>query len=208
MRQRASTALALVLALSGCDADDDGWTKAAGDCNDDAVGVHPEAPEVWNDGVDNDCDGVVDDSAAYRFVDELEPNDVSLGGCFAPQGQDLGDVAAFGLLNRLSGRIESVVDDSYDEGDLDCYALRFPADSGHVRLEIRLDWTNPASDLDFAVQGLWEGEQSGFALGDLPGPGPEFAVTSSGFDGGAPLWLWVVGYAGEPTDYTVDLVLR
>jgi len=208
MRSRATLPFLLALALGGCDADEDGWTEAAGDCNDEAASVHPGAPEVWNDGVDNDCDGVIDDSADYRFVDEVEPNDVTLADCFAPSGQDLGDVAAFGLLNRLSGRIDSVVDESYVDGDLDCYVLRLPDDAGHPRLEVRLDWTNPDSDLDFAVQGLWEGEQSGFALADLPGPPPEVAITSSGFDGGAPLWLWIVGYTGEPTDYTVDLVLR
>jgi len=207
-RTRLPTAALLALALVGCDADEDGWTEAAGDCNDQAGSVYPGAPEVWNDGVDNDCDGVIDDSVDYRYVDELEPNDVTLADCFAPAGQDLGDIAAFGLLNRLSGRIDSVVDDSYDDGDLDCYVLRFPEDSGHVRLEVRLEWPNASSDLDFAVQGLWEGEQSGFALADGPGPGPEFAVTTSGFDGGSPLWLWVVGYTGEPTDYTLDLVLR
>ena len=207
-RPRAPAAALLAVALVGCDVDEDGWTRAAGDCNDDAASVHPEAPEVWSDGVDNDCDGVIDDSTDYRYVDEVEPNDVLLSECFAPSGQDLGDLAAFGLLNRLSGRVDTVVDDSYDAGDLDCYVLRFPDDSGHVRLEIRLEWPNPASDLDFAVQGLWEGEQSGFALADGAGPSPEFAVTTSGFDGGSPLWIWVVGYSGEPTDYTIDLVLR
>ncbi len=207
-RRRVPAAALLAVGLVGCDADADGWTRAQGDCNDDAVSVHPDAPEVWLDGLDNDCDGVIDDSTDYRYLDEQEPNDVTLADCFSPSGQDLGELAAFGLLNRVSGRIDSVVDDSYDEGDLDCFVLRFPEDSGHVRLEIRLEWPDADSDLDFAVQGLWEGEQQGFALADEPGPSPEFAVTTSGFDGGSPLWLWVVGYAGAPTDYSIDLILR
>jgi len=195
--------------LVGCtDADDDGHSVQAGDCNDEAASVYPGAPEVWGDGVDNDCDSVIDDSDAYRFFAEEEPNDTLLGGCFAPDGQALGAIAGFGLLNQVAGRVSSVVDDSYDEGDRDCFQLRLPADAGHPRLEVRLAWENPESDLDFAVQGLWEGEQSGFALADQPGAGPEFAVTSSGFDGGEALWVWVIGYSGPPTDYTLDLVLR
>ncbi len=205
----APLALALAFALPGCtDEDGDGVSVQAGDCDDGSESVHPGAPEVWGDGVDNDCDDRIDDSDDYRFLTELEPNDTTLGGCFAPAGQALGDIAAFGLLNRLTGRISSVVDDSYDEGDRDCYQLRFPDEAGHPRLEVRLSWDDPDADLDFAVQGLWEGAQSGFALQDQPGPGPEFAVTSAGFDGGQSLWVWVIGYSGPPTDYTLDLVLR
>ena len=43
------------------DGDGDGYTSDE-DCDDDAPGVHPNTVEVCN-GVDDDCDGVVDDSA-------------------------------------------------------------------------------------------------------------------------------------------------
>jgi hypothetical protein len=42
------------------DADSDGYSKATGDYNDAAAGVHPGAAEVQN-GVDDDCNDVVDD---------------------------------------------------------------------------------------------------------------------------------------------------
>lgn len=39
------------------DADGDGVTVGAGDCDDADPAVWPGAPEVWSDGVDQDCDG-------------------------------------------------------------------------------------------------------------------------------------------------------
>jgi predicted outer membrane repeat protein len=42
------------------DRDGDGWTPDEGDCNDNDAGVYPEAPEDACDGVDSNCDGVVE----------------------------------------------------------------------------------------------------------------------------------------------------
>ncbi len=42
------------------DADGDGYTTCAGDCNDGNAAVHPGAAETCN-GIDDDCNGVVDD---------------------------------------------------------------------------------------------------------------------------------------------------
>lgn len=43
------------------DCDGDGYSPAQGDCNDDDPLVNPEAYDFLGDGVDNDCDGKVDD---------------------------------------------------------------------------------------------------------------------------------------------------
>ena len=198
-----------LVVLSACtDADGAGWTSESGDCDDEDDTIHPDAPEAWDDGLDNDCDGTTDWSADYVLLDEAEPNDSSLGSCFAPEGQDLGHVAGTSLLTRISGRIDSVVDESYEEGDRDCYAFRLPSVVDHPHLTLHLSWDDPESDLDLALQGLWQGVQVGFAQSQASGPGPEYLVSSSGFDSGALLWLWVVGYDGPPTYYRVDLVLR
>jgi hypothetical protein len=198
-----------LLGLSACtDQDGDGWTTQSGDCDDNDETINPGAPESWDDGIDNDCDGETDWSADYVLLAEAEPNDSSLGSCFAPEGQDLGRIAGSSLLTRIDGRVETVVDQSYEEGDRDCYAFRLPPVEDHPRLTIHLSWDDAESDLDLALQGLWEGVQVGFAQSQASGPGPEYLVSSSGFDSGAPLWLWVVGYDGPPTDYRVDLVLR
>ena len=42
------------------DRDDDGWTPAAGDCDDENADIHPEATETPGDGVDSNCDGADD----------------------------------------------------------------------------------------------------------------------------------------------------
>ena len=43
------------------DADGDTWTTCAGDCNDSSSAVSPGAEEVCGDGIDNNCDGAIDE---------------------------------------------------------------------------------------------------------------------------------------------------
>ncbi len=199
--------LVAALLLFGCtDADEDGHYAEVDDCDDAADTVHPGHAEWW-DGIDNDCDGEVDASPDYLFPSEVEPNDATLGSCFAPEGQEL-RLADYGLLTRLSGEVSEVVDEAYDEGDLDCFALRVPDSVDRARLRVVLSWSDADSDLDVALWGIEEGEQAGFIQGSAPGAGPENHVSSGSFAGGEPLWLWIVGYSGPPTEYTVDLVLR
>ena len=45
----------------GRDTDGDLWATCAGDCDDSDVSVNPGAGEVCGDGLDNDCNGFVDD---------------------------------------------------------------------------------------------------------------------------------------------------
>ncbi|MBU1380025.1 choice-of-anchor L domain-containing protein, partial [Myxococcota bacterium] len=42
------------------DNDGDGFTPANGDCNDSNAAIHPAAPEICNDGIDNNCNGLTD----------------------------------------------------------------------------------------------------------------------------------------------------
>ncbi|MBX2797216.1 MAG: right-handed parallel beta-helix repeat-containing protein [Myxococcales bacterium] len=55
------------------DRDDDGFAavEAGGDdCDDSSPFVHPNAVELCDDGIDNDCDGVPDDDGPIFFADE------------------------------------------------------------------------------------------------------------------------------------------
>ena len=67
---RTNIALALFLAIAGfltvvlttptlisAGADEDGFTVAGGDCNDDDPDVHPGAVDIPGDGIDQNCDG-------------------------------------------------------------------------------------------------------------------------------------------------------
>lgn len=44
------------------DRDNDGWTVDGGDCDDNDRDVNPDEDEVCDDGVDNNCDGDIDES--------------------------------------------------------------------------------------------------------------------------------------------------
>jgi len=45
---------------TGTDNDGDGFSENQGDCNDNEADIHPDAGEVCDDGIDNNCDELVD----------------------------------------------------------------------------------------------------------------------------------------------------
>ena len=51
------------------DHDGDGFTENQGDCNDADASVHPSALEVEDDGIDNNCDGQVDEIIDQNEID-------------------------------------------------------------------------------------------------------------------------------------------
>jgi len=53
---------ALLFAAGGADTDGDGWSEGDGDCDDDNPNAYPGAPEICDDGIDQNCDGVMNET--------------------------------------------------------------------------------------------------------------------------------------------------
>jgi len=75
--------------ITGCDAAD-GYTAAAGDCDDSDDAIHPDAEELCNE-ADDDCDGDIDEDVQETFYLDLDADgwgrsDSALTGCVAPSG--------------------------------------------------------------------------------------------------------------------------
>lgn len=95
MLSRASLVLlALATACGGEDADMDGWTVEAGDCNDNDNLVYPGGNEIC-DGIDNDCNDTIDDDYAaggsvVYYVDAdgdgFGSTDLTTLSCSPPEG--------------------------------------------------------------------------------------------------------------------------
>ncbi len=59
-----------ILYATETDHDGDGYTEDSGDCDDNRADVNPSQPELMGDGIDNDCDGVIDGGEAVAYTDE------------------------------------------------------------------------------------------------------------------------------------------
>jgi hypothetical protein len=100
------------VADENCDQDDDGVTTTQGDCRDDLDTVNPNLPEVC-DGLDNDCDDVVDgiDEVCY----EGPINTENIGVCRA--GSSL---CTDGVFGACIGQVTPVDEACDNEIDDDC----------------------------------------------------------------------------------------
>ncbi len=108
---------------TGCgehlDGDGDGVSTEAGDCDDDNAAVYPGAVETC-DGVDNDCDGEVDEYNV-TLVSELTVPDTGHFGAFDPRwdgdsGRDTGDAPEGGVF-----RVAVTVEGCFDELDSELF---------------------------------------------------------------------------------------
>ena len=113
------------------DADGDGVTAEDGDCNDSDARIYPGAVERC-DGVDNDCNGFIDDDPVDAMSWYLDHDSDGYGdpgwpmvGCDAPEGYvadrtDCNDFEALdypGAEERCDGR-DNDCDAEVDEGDM------------------------------------------------------------------------------------------
>ena len=94
----------------GADDDDDGTTKAEGDCNDANADIEPGEDEIEGNGLDDDCDGVVDDGLDDSDADG-DGWSILLGDC-----DDTCDVThpdADEVLDGMDNDCDGAVDEHY-----------------------------------------------------------------------------------------------
>jgi len=95
------------------DDDGDGMTENEGDCDDTDATIYDGAPEVWGDGIDQDCDGIPD---------------VANSSCTASFTLDFPD----GSTTTIDGCVEWALDttweyDPNDPPELNAFTLEFNA---------------------------------------------------------------------------------
>ncbi len=93
-RHRAWLFVVCLGVLPACDRDHDGWRRNA-DCDDSNGSVHPGAPEIC-DGLDQDCDGRIDDGLFDDWYRDADGD-----GFAVPSGNDIRCAAEPGFTDRV-----------------------------------------------------------------------------------------------------------
>ena len=109
------------------DTDGDGWTPLQGDCDDTDPDISPNAEEICQDNIDNDCNGIIEDKDADGDahidsectgypgslpVDDCDDEDINVH----PGAGELVD----GIDNDCNGIIDNGTDAYDDDGDCYC----------------------------------------------------------------------------------------
>ncbi|MDD4878243.1 MAG: putative metal-binding motif-containing protein [Candidatus Nanoarchaeia archaeon] len=121
----------LVLAVPDPDEDGDGYCPYIGidcpeqlDCNDNNPEINPGATETPGDGIDNDCNGIIDDACTDSDRDGYNA-EASVGGvdCGGEANVDCDDANMFvnpGMAEICGDGIDNDCDGNIDEEDSDC----------------------------------------------------------------------------------------
>ena len=117
------------------DLDNDGFTPANGDCNDTVFDINPAAAEITGNGVDDDCDGVIDglsvvdrdDDGYTQATGDCNDNQASINPAAAEVCSDNvdnncdGQVDETGCVsNALCNDQDIAILDSCGFGDINC----------------------------------------------------------------------------------------
>ena len=141
------------------DNDGDGYTEDGGDCDDSNASIYPVAPEISDDGIDNDCDGQ---------IDELVPNYVPSNGliAFYPFSGDFEDKS--GNEYHLINSNVSFTDD----GNLNSnHALYFNGNSSHLNTSLSFSelTSDPNQTVSFWFKNISDNWRAIFTIGDSDG---------------------------------------
>ena len=164
------------------DLDEDGYSEADGDCDDADADVSPDATEVC-DGIDNDCNGAVDEGVTEIWYpdedgDGFGADDAPTEACsrpddHVPSATDCDDFDP----EVFPGAVEVC-----DGVDTDCDGIPDPTSCRPVgTAELRIDGTSEAMRLGGAVAAL--GDWDGDGVDDLVVGAPEHDAARGG--------LWV-----------------
>jgi hypothetical protein len=177
------------------DADGDGYSVADGDCDDGRASVHPGRSSDPCDGLDNDCDGTVDEDAEG---DGWEPNDA--------QGPSLGSM--------VDGD-ELLLFPTMGSGD-DVDRFRVQLDDDDFSWFSLEAWVYPPQGVDLSVEIRWVedlhgADQGSVASADAAGPGGMECADWGGdpwYDDGGSYELVVrsSGGASCSTPYTLQIL--
>ncbi|MEW6076336.1 MAG: PilC/PilY family type IV pilus protein [Thermodesulfobacteriota bacterium] len=105
----------------------DGYVLVPGDCDDTRISINPDAPEVCNDGIDNNCAGGVDEGCLEWYLDAdgdtygnpgVSVNAVEQPAGFVADSSDCNDsnAAAHPGAEEACDGMDSDCDGSIDEG--------------------------------------------------------------------------------------------
>ena len=106
-----------------------GYTDDTDDCDDSDLGVNPDATEVCNDGVDDDCDGLSDEdddglSDATTWYEDADGDGYGDGDFFTEACEmPSGYVATDGDCDDADASVSTIGDEVCDDLDNDCDGL-------------------------------------------------------------------------------------
>jgi len=103
------------------DGDRDGWTVAAGDCDDADAAVNPDGCDMNCDLIDNDCDGIADDDFVVTDIECFYAMGacagIGLWECVDGVEMETGCVYPGDLVEVCDG-VDNDCDGETDEGDV------------------------------------------------------------------------------------------
>ena len=141
------------------DNDGDGYTEDEGDCDDSDLEVNPAAGEISGDGIDNDCDGQ---------IDELVPNYVPSNGliAFYPFSGDFEDKSG-NEYHLINSNVSFTNDGNLNSN----HALYFNGNSSHLNTSLSFSelTSDPNQTVSFWFKNISDNWRAIFTIGDSDG---------------------------------------